>query len=215
MTKLRAVFITMIVMAFAAPAVHAGEAPSPAATPTTASPAQGPGDKLPLPQVSQPAAIPAKTAAAVKLGYVDMPKLAKDSAPGKAATAEMKSRAAKLKGQAEARQKQLQKQKAEIEAQLPTLSPEQRTAKAKEFQKKLEGFQKFVENGQKELQGKESELLGKLFKEIEISAGEYGKANGFSAVVVKHDLLFVGDGVEVVDLTDEILKRLGSGSVKK
>ncbi|HKZ17410.1 MAG TPA: OmpH family outer membrane protein, partial [Geobacteraceae bacterium] len=84
-----------------------------------------------------------------------------------------------------------------------------------EFQKKLEEFQKFVQKAQKELQTRESELLGKLFKTIETSAGEYGKANGFAAVVVKHDILFVGDEVEVVDLTNEIIKKVDAEHVKK
>jgi outer membrane protein len=212
----KALYIFIVLASFAALPVHAGETgPSPAAVTPQTTPA---GDKLPaapLPQVSSPPAPPARSAMGVKIGYVDMPRVAKDSAPGKAATADMKARTAKLRGQVEAKQKQLEKQKADIEAKLPTMTPQQRAAKAKEFQKKLEEFQKFVEKGQKELQGKEAELLGKLFKEIEKSSGDYGKANGFAAVVVKHDILFVGDGVEIVDLTDEIIKMTGSGAVKK
>jgi outer membrane protein len=158
---------------------------------------------------------PAEAAPAVKIGYVDMAKVASDSAPGKSATADMKARAGKLRSQIEAKQKQLEKEKSDIEAKIQTLTPQQRTAKAKEFQKKLEEFQKFVEKAQKEMQTRESELLGKLFKTIEAAAGSYGKANGFAAVVARNDILFVGDDVETVDVTAEIIKAVDAGHNKK
>jgi outer membrane protein len=153
--------------------------------------------------------------AKVKIGYVDMPTIAKDSVPGKAAYAEMKTKSEKIKERIEAKQKDLEKQKAAIEAKLATLSPKERNVKAKEFQKKLEDFQKYVQKAQKDLQTRENELLGNLFKSIEKVVGEYGKAHGYAEVADKKGILFVGDNVEVKDLTEEVIKLVNSEQVKK
>jgi outer membrane protein len=157
----------------------------------------------------------AKPGQAAKVGYVDMTRVAADSVPGKAAAAEIKSRAGKIRSQIEAKQKQLEKQRAELETRMQTFTPKQREAKAKEFKKKIEDFQKFVQNAQKDLQTREGALLEKLYKSIEKAAGEYGKANGFTAVTAKKDLLYIEDNVEVTDITNEVVKMVNAEQEKK
>jgi outer membrane protein len=151
----------------------------------------------------------------VKIGYVDMPTVAKDSVPGKAAYAEIKAKSEKYKERIEAKQKELEKQKAAIEAKIATLTPKERSAKAKEFQKKIEDFQKYVQKAQKELQTRENELLGTLFKSIEKVVGKYANDNGYAGVADKKGILYVGDNVEVKDLTEEVIKLVNSEHGKK
>ncbi len=154
-------------------------------------------------------------ASKVKIGYVDMPTVAKESVPGKAAYAEMKAKSEKYKERIEAKQKDLEKQKAAIEAKIQTLTPKERSAKAKEFQKKIEDFQKYVQNAQKELQTRENELLGTLFKKIEKVVGKYAEDNGYAGVAEKKGILYVGDNVEVKDLTEDVIKLVNSEHDKK
>lgn len=156
--------------------------------------------------------MPEKT---VRIGYVDMPAIARDSAPGKAAYAEIKARTEKYQKQIQAREKQLQKQKADIEAQLPALTPQQREAKAKEFQKKVESFQKFVQNADKEVRAREEELLAKIFKSVEAAAADYAKAKGYAAVVMKNQMLYIGAEVDSKDLTTEMIKAIDGAVPKK
>ncbi|GFE57881.1 OmpH family outer membrane protein [Geobacter sp. AOG1] len=157
-------------------------------------------------------ATPAKT---IRIGYVDMVKAATDTAQGKAAFAEMSAKTDKYKRQIEAKQKQLEKQKAAIEAKIETMTPMARAAKAKEFQKKVEDYQKYVQNAEKDMRAKEENLSGKLYKAIEKAAADYGKANGFAAVVVKKELLFMGENVDAKDLTEEIVKAIDAAEGKK
>jgi len=160
-------------------------------------------------------ATPSKAEQPIRIGYVDMATIAKDSAPGKAAYAEIKAKTGKYQKQIRAKEKQLQKQKAAIEAQLPTLPPQQREAKAKEFQKKIEEFQKFVQKADKDVRAREEELLGKLFKSVDQVAGEYAKANGFTAVVLKNQILFVAAEAQTTDLTAEVIKQVDKTVEKK
>jgi outer membrane protein len=60
----------------------------------------------------------------------------------------------------------------------------------------------------------QEELARKLFQEIEQAVGSYGKANGFAAVVVKKELLYLDSEVKTEDVTDEILKMVNEGGQK-
>jgi len=150
----------------------------------------------------------ARTAAPVKIGYVDMAKMP-EYLPVKEAMAEMKQKAEQYRLRIASKQKQLEKQKAAIESKMESLSPTERAVKGKEFQKKVEEFQKFVEGAEKEMRSKESALSEKLFLVIGKAADDYGKANGFTAILIKKELLYVGNNVDAQDVTDELMKLVG------
>jgi outer membrane protein len=158
--------------------------------------------------VSPASVLPATADQKIKVGFVDMTKIASDSSPGKAAYAEVKAKTEKYQKQIKAKEKQLQKQKAAIEAQMPSLTPSQRSTKANEFQKKLESFQKFLVKAEKDVRTREAELLKELYLSVEKAAGDYGKANGYAAITMQKDLLFIGSTVDSQDLTAEIIKQL-------
>jgi outer membrane protein len=148
----------------------------------------------------------AATKPAVRLGHVDLMRIAAESETGKTGKAQLTELNTKLQGQMEAKRKQLEKQKAALEAKMQTLTPQQREAKGKEFQKKVEEYQKFGMNAQKELQERQEEFTGRLFKAIEQASSEYGKANNLSLVVVKRELLYLGSGVDAQDVTEGVIK---------
>lgn len=162
----------------------------------------------------QPASEPPRAAEAVqpqlpvKIGYVDISKIASDSTPGKAANARLKEKTEKYRSQITARQKKLETMKKDLEAKLPALSPQQRQAKIKELEKKVGEYQKFVQDAEKEMRKIESELSESMIKAIQKAADEYGKANGFAAIVPKRDLLYLGDMVQVIDVTGELTKSI-------
>lgn len=162
----------------------------------------------------QPAGEPAKAAETVqpqipvKIGYVDIAKIASDSAPGKAANTQLKEKTEKLRSQITGKQKTLEKMKKDLEAQLPTLPPQQRQAKIKALEKKVAEYQKFVQGAEKDMQKMEGELSESMIKAIQKAADEYGRAKGFAAIVPKRDLLYLGEKVEIVDVTEEIVTAL-------
>ena len=165
------------------------------APPTTATPAQTTSE-------------PAKAERPFVIGFADMLRIGSESAEGKAVQARLKGKKDKLQAQISGRKKQLERQKSAIEAQLATLTPQQRGAKAKEFEKKIVEYQRFVQTAEKELQEMQEELTRKLFQEIEQVVSAYGKANGYAAIIVKKELLYLDGNVKTTDVTDEILKRV-------
>lgn len=192
--------------------LHAAEG-QPTDTPATqaaplAAPATAPASATPnsvQAVIQSPVAGIAGTKA-VKIGYADMLRIAEESPSGKAAKARFKVKTEKFQTQLAAKQKQLEKQKAALEAKLPTLPPDQRKSKVKEFEKKVDEYRRFGQNAEKELLPLQEELMRSITKEIEKAAESYGKANGFTAIIVRKELLFLGDGVETEEVTDALLK---------
>jgi len=151
----------------------------------------------------------------MRLGHVDIARIAAESETGKAGKSQIEALKKKLQGQIESKRKSLEKQQAAIEAKLKTLTAQQREAKAKEFQKKVEEFQKFGLNAEKELQAKQEEFSDRMFKAIEQASAELGKAKGLALVIIKRELLYLGGGVDTQDVTDGVITLIDGKETKK
>lgn len=218
-TFCRRLLITLFVSTLPAMAAAADSLPAQTA-PQTAPAAAQKSSAAATPQPVQPPTTPAMAATpaaqpVVRIGYVDPIRVSTDSEPGKAGQTKLLDLKQKLQTQIESKRKQLDKQRAAIEAKLSTLSPQQRDAKGKEFGKKVEEFQKFGQNAEKQLQELQQELSNALYGKTEQAAVEYGKTNGFMAIFVKRDLLYAAIGVDVRDVTDDIVKLVNAQDRKK
>lgn len=191
------------------------QAPSPGQSASQAPPAVP--QKAPVASTLQPSQPPtaAATPAHPRIGYVDLIRLGNESEPGKAGKTRLTERQKKFQSQLEAKRKQLDKQRAAIEAKLSSLSPQQREAKSKEFGKKVEEFQTFGRNAEDQLQELQQELSRGLYEKVEQAANDYGKASGLTAIIVKRELLYAASGVDVKDVTDEVIKLLNEKGQKK
>jgi len=167
------------------------------------------------PSVSASPAVPAEkatpsgsTETRFRVGYVDMRKIAAESDAGKVAKAHFEAKADRHKAQIDTKQKLLEKQKATLEAKLPTYTPEQRTAKIKEYEKKVNELKKMLEKADKEMRPMQEELTKELYGKIEAAARVYGAANGFSIILEKRELLYLGKGIDAEDVTAILISEL-------
>ncbi len=145
---------------------------------------------------------------AFRLGYADLSKVASESSMGKSARAGFEARADKLKRQIDAKQKNLEKQKATLEAKLPSYTPQQRAAKVKEYEMKVDELRTLLQKAEKEMKPLQEELLKDVYGKIEKAASEYGAANGFSVIVEKRELLYLGKDVDARDVTEALIQKL-------
>jgi outer membrane protein len=148
------------------------------------------------------------------MGLVDMPRILNETARGKAVEAKFKGMKDKLQDRVDAKRKQLDKLRASFEAMLPTLSQEQRETKAKEFQKKVEEFQKFGKKLEEELYTTQEKETKGLYDATEKAAVAYGKANNFAVIVIKKELLYVGDDIDAQDVTGVLIKAMDEAARK-
>lgn len=157
---------------------------------------------------------PAGAASPVRIGYVDITRIGTESERGKALKTLLTAKKDKLQEKINGKKKQLEKLKSSIESKIATMTPQQRETQSKVFQKKVEELQKLAQTSEAEffeLQDKETKSL---FGAIEQSAADYGKANGFAAIVVKKELLYVGT-IDAQDVTEALIKSLNQAGQKK
>ncbi len=178
--------------------------------------------KLDTPTLQTTATVPAvadpKPAVAVqitRIGSVDFSRIGTESDRGTALKSLLITKKDKLQVKLDGKKKQLDKLKSSIEAKAATMTPQQREAKSKEFQKKVEDFQKLVQTSEEELMALQDKESKALYEAVEEAATVYGKANGFAAIVVKKELLYVGSSVEAQDVTDALIKALNQTGQKK
>ncbi len=156
---------------------------------------------------------PAVTQAA-RIGYVDFIRIGTESERGKVLKTLLTAKKSKLQGKVDAKKKQIEKLKASIEAKIASMTPQQREAKSREFQKKLEEFQKLAQASEEELFALQDKETKALYEAIEQAAIVHGKANGFAAIVVKKELLYLGSA-DAQDVTDDLIKALNQTDQKK
>lgn len=211
----------LIAMIIVLPALSNAADNVPVTSPTTAVPAPA-AVVVPQAQAVAPAIVPpakpadaAATLPSPKLGYVDIARIAGDSDRGKALKALLNTKKNALQAKIDGKKKQIEKFKASIEAKLPVMTPQQREAKSREFQKKLEDFQKFARNSEEELYKLQEKETKALYEDMEKAAAEHGKANDFAVIVVKKELLYVGNAVDAQDVTDALIKALNAAGPKK
>lgn len=152
--------------------------------------------------------VPAASEKRLRVGYVDILKVAEQSDAGKVAKTHYEAKADRLKSQIDTKQKLIEKQKAVLEAKLPTYTPEQREKKIKEYEKKVDELRKMLQNADKEMRPLQEDMMKEIYGKIETAAKTYGETNGFSAIIEKRELLYLGKGVDAEDVTDALVKEV-------
>ncbi len=190
---------------FAATPSSAANQPPPLPAESSAKTSPGP---TPAPPAALPATPPALPTVAVKIGVIDMERISSESAMGKAAKSTIIEQQQKFQKKLDGKKHQLEKMKAHLEQIMPSLQPAQREAKAREFQKKVEELQKFGMGAEKELMATKEKLTKELIAAIEQAAVEIGTARKLAAVVVKQEVLFLDSGVDVQDISEDVVKQV-------
>ncbi|MCL2760541.1 MAG: OmpH family outer membrane protein [Desulfuromonadales bacterium] len=206
-TNFKILICSAAVLMFSIPAV-AGDNSAPAAniTPTPAPIAVTGGSPAPATAINTAPTPKDTTATGLKIGYIDVNRIAQESNFGKEVNARLAAKAEKYKKDIAAKQRQLEKEKKAIEAQAPILTQEQRIAKAKAFDKKVSAYKRFVEAAEKDMQSMQIEAAKSIDAKIRGAAQNYGAANHYAAIVEKRELFYYDGTTEVQDITDEIIK---------
>lgn len=204
----------LIAMLITLPALSNAADSAPAVDPKVAAPAPSAVTAPPAPAAAKPAETVA-VRQSPKLGYVDITRIGGDSDRGKALKVLLTAKKDALQTKIDGKKKQIEKMKTSIEAKLQSMTPQQREAKSREFQKKLEEFQKFARSSEDELYTLQEKETKTLFEDVERAAADYGKANDFAVIVVKKELLYVGNAVDAQDVTDALIKALNAAGPKK
>jgi outer membrane protein len=171
-----------------------------------------PDAKATTPDAKASAADTISSAVAVKIGSVDLPRVAEKSEAGVKAMASLKEMYDKFQAKMKTKEKELEKLKFALQGK--NLTAEKRETKEKQFQKKFGEYQQFGKDAQQEFGRKQAELSKQIKDDLDRQIKDYGRDHGYALILNKEGLVYNDSKYEVKDLTDEITK-IFSGAVKK
>lgn len=160
----------------------------------------------------------AQTAAATRVGFVDIQRVLARSAAGVAAREQLEKEKAVMQKQVDAQRIELEKLKDELDKKGQLLSAEARREKQETLERKVRDARRLVDDLQGSLQRKEEAMLGKVLQDVSGLVQKVGKDKGFAIVLERQRSSLLYASAEA-DLTDDIIRAYDDearrGDIKK
>ena len=135
----------------------------------------------------------------VKIGYIDLQKVIRDSKAGKSAKAAFENEFKKKKQIIDNKANILAQEKQDFISQSPLMDDQARKVKAEEIQQNEKELTRLRDDFREELQKKDFELTQKILKELESVIRVIGDKEGYSLIVEKTEsgIIYGGDDVNI------------------
>jgi outer membrane protein len=151
------------------------------------------------------------SAQTLKVGFVDIQRVIADSAAGKRAKERFQAQIKKAEADIQKERLDLDRLKADIEKKGPLLKDEERRNMESDLQKRSVSLQRTMGDYQTDLQQKEREMMGDILKDLEQIVSEVGKAEKFTLIFEKSQILFSDPGT---DITSRVIETYNSRAKK-
>lgn len=148
---------------------------------------------------------------AAKIGYIDLQKTLNETKQGKKAKSRLEAQKKKKQAEVDKKQEELKKYAEELDKQRVVLKPEVLRQREKELQDKYIELQNLFMQFQQELAKMEAELTREIFNAAAKHIETIAKRDGFTMILEKSESAVLW-GVPEVDITDEVNKKMDSGS---
>lgn len=154
---------------------------------------------------------PAAAAEALKIGFVDLPRIFSESDAGKKARADIEAIEKSKKTVIEKKVDALKEIEEEVTKQSSVLSAEAKKAKDEEMEKLQRDIQRLVAEARTELQKKENELTNAILKDVSDIVDAIGYEEEY-AIIFRSDVVL--SAKKELDLTSVVIKRLNESKGK-
>ena len=141
----------------------------------------------------------------VKVGYVDIQRVIKESKAGKRAKAAFEKEFMNKKSIIDRKQKALDELKKEFFSKAPVMDEEARKKMADDIERKEKELKRMRADFRDELQKRDFELTQKILSELEGVLNKFGKEHNYTLIVEKTEGGVVYASPET-DVTDEVIK---------
>lgn len=135
----------------------------------------------------------------VKIGYIDLQKVIRDSKAGKSAKTAFENEFKKKKQIIDTKANILAQEKQDFISQSPLMDDAARSRKAEEIQQNEKELTRLRDDFREELQKKDFELTQKILKELEGVIRVIGDKEGYSLIIEKTEsgIIYGGDDVNI------------------
>jgi outer membrane protein len=147
----------------------------------------------------------------VKIGYIDIQKVIAESQAGKRARDRFQAQVKKAEADIQKERQEIERLKADLDKKGPLLKDEERRNLESDLQKRSVNLQRSMSDYQQELQVKNNEMMSDILKELEKIVNEVGKADKFTLILERSQILYSDQGI---DITNKVIETYNSRAKK-
>lgn len=139
----------------------------------------------------------------IKIGFIDLQRAITESQAGKRAKARFDAQVKKAETDLLKEKSELERLKSEFDKKGPLLKDDERRNLEADLQRRLVLYQRTMGDHQQELRQKEGEMTSDILKQLQQIVIEIGKAEKFTLIFERSQLLYNDQGI---DITDKVIE---------
>jgi outer membrane protein len=148
----------------------------------------------------------------VKIGFIDVQRAISESQAGKRAKERFQAQVKKAEGDLLKEKSEIERLKADLDKKGPLLKDEEKRNLEADLQRRLVNYQRGMQDQQQDLRQKEGEMTGDILKELEKIVNEVGKAEKFTLILERSQILYSDQGI---DITNRVIEAFNARSKSK
>jgi outer membrane protein len=147
----------------------------------------------------------------VKIGYIDIQRVIAESQAGKRARDRFQAQVKKAEGDILKERQDIERLKSDLDKKGPLLKDDERRNLEADLQKRSVSLQRSMADYQQDLQVKNNEMMSDILKELEKIVNEVGKADKFTLILERSQILYSDQGI---DITSKVIETYNSRAKK-
>lgn len=147
----------------------------------------------------------------VKIGFIDVQRAVSESQAGKRAKDRFQAQVKKAETDMLREKQELERLKNDLDKKGPLMKEEERRNLEADLQKRYVNYQRNAGDHQQELRQKENEIMGDILKELEQIVNEVGKAEKFTLILERSQILYSDQGIDITNRVIEVYNSRAKG----
>ena len=147
----------------------------------------------------------------IKIGFIDIQRVISESQAGKRARDRFQAQVKKAEADILKERQDIERLKSDLDKKGPLLRDEERRNLESDLQKRSVNLQRSMADHQQELQAKNNQMMSEILKELEKIVNEVGKADKFTLILERSQILYSDQGI---DITSKVIESYNSRAKK-
>jgi outer membrane protein len=148
----------------------------------------------------------------IKIGFIDIQRAISESQAGKRAKERFQAQVKKAEADLLKEKSEIERLKTDLDKKGPLLKDEEKRNLEADLQRRYVNYQRGMQDQQQELRQKEGEMTGDILKELEKIVNEVGKAEKFTLILERSQILYSDQGI---DITNRVIEAYNARSKSK
>ncbi|MGH7797723.1 MAG: OmpH family outer membrane protein [Candidatus Binatia bacterium] len=147
----------------------------------------------------------------IKIGFIDIQRVISESQAGKRARDRFQNQVKKAEADIQKERQDIERLKSDLDKKGPLLRDDERRNLESDLQKRSVSLQRSMADYQQDLRTKNNEMMSEILKELEKIVNEVGKADKFTLILERSQILYSDQGI---DITSKVIETYNSRTKK-